>query len=307
MHCRTLIGALVTSLLMGGCAALDQQQRAPLFQPGDHHWRHARLEGMQERWIDYECPDTGQPVQLHGLWLEGPHPQAPVMLYLHGARWNVSGSTVRMHRLRELGFAVLNIDYRGFGKTRPHHLPSEASARADALAAWSWLRQQYPHRPRFVFGHSLGGAIAVDLAMRVDDEAGVMVENTFTSTREAARQFPWGWLPIGPFITQKFDSVRKVAHIGSPLLVAHGSEDAIIPSKLGAQLFEAAQQPKAWVLVPGANHHTTSAQGLAAYRQALQQLMPAYRHATAPSAAPAPLQRTQVTWQGTYPASITSP
>lgn len=288
MYCRALIGALATSLLIGGCTALDTQQRHLLFQPGDHHWRHARLEGMQERWIDYQCPDNHHPVRLHGLWLEGPHPEAPVLLYLHGARWNVSGSTVRMHRLRELGFAVLNVDYRGFGKSQPQHLPSEASARADAIAAWNWLREQFPDRPRFIFGHSLGGAVAVDLAAHVGDEAGVIVENTFTNTREAARHFPWGWLPIGPLITQKFDSRRKVAHIGAPLLVAHGSEDAVIPPKLGAQLFAAAQHPKAWVLVPGANHHTTSAQGLQAYRQALQRIMPAYAQALATQTAPAP-------------------
>lgn len=281
MHCRAFIGALATSLLMGGCAALDTKQREILFQPGDHTWRHARLEGMQERWIDYACPDTQQPVRLHGLWLEGPHPQSPVLLYLHGARWNVSGSTVRMQRLHQLGFAVLNVDYRGFGKTLPQHLPSETSARADAMAAWAWLRAQFPDRPRFVFGHSLGGAVAVDLATHVDDEAGVIVENTFTTTRDAARQFPWGWLPIGPLITQKFDSLRKVPHIGSPLLVAHGSDDAVIPAKLGEQLFAAAQHPKAWVLVHGANHHTTSAQGLEAYRSALHRIMPAYSAALA--------------------------
>lgn len=290
MHCRAWMGILLTSLLMSGCAALDAKQRELLFQPGDHTWHHARLEGMQERWISYQCPDTQHPVRLHGLWLEGPHPHAPVLLYLHGARWNVSGSSVRMQRLRELGFAVLSVDYRGFGKTEPSPLPSEASVRADAMAAWAWLRAQFPDRPRFVFGHSLGGAIAVDLAAHIDDEAGVIVENTFTSTREAARQFPWGWLPIGPLITQKFDSLRKVAHIGAPLLVAHGSEDAVIPPKLGAELFAAAQHPKAWVLVPGANHHTTSAQGLEAYRHALQQLMPAYAQAIAATASPPPVQ-----------------
>jgi alpha-beta hydrolase superfamily lysophospholipase len=94
-----------------------------------------------------------------------------VLLYLHGARWNVAGSSGRMRRMHELGFSVLGIDYRGFGKSSAG-LPSEASAAEDARAAWDWLAAQHPNSPRYIFGHSLGGAIAIDLASQVHDAAG---------------------------------------------------------------------------------------------------------------------------------------
>ncbi len=194
-----------------------------------------------------------------------------MLLYLHGARWNVVGSSFRMRRMQELGFAVLAIDYRGFGKSTPE-LPSEATAYEDARAAWDWLAARDPRRPRYIFGHSLGGAIAIDLASHVDDERGTLVEGTFTSIPDVASSFKWGWLPIGPFITQRFDSSRKVAKIGSPLLVVHGTQDNLIKPELGRKLFDAATDPKLFVAVEGGSHHNTNAIGQPQYRVALQQL-----------------------------------
>jgi alpha-beta hydrolase superfamily lysophospholipase len=170
--------------------------------------------------------------------------------------------------MQELGFSVLAIDYRGFGKSTPE-LPSEDMAYEDARAAWNWLAARYPARPRYVFGHSLGGAIAIDLAAHVEDEQGVIVEGTFTSIADVAGTMKWGWLPIGPLITQRFDAVRKVGQLHSPLLVVHGTRDSLIDAALGRRLYEAATGRKRFELVEGGSHFSTMALGQAQYRQAL--------------------------------------
>lgn len=260
--------------LLTGCATLDERQRAWIFQPGDRSWSRgeAAAEGMADVWITFDSQETGQPVRLHGLWAQHPdNTNAPVLLYLHGARWNVLGSAFRVRRMQELGFSVLAIDYRGFGKTS-HELPSEAMALEDARAAWDWLAQQHPNRPRFIFGHSLGGAIAVSLAEQVGNEAGTLVEGTFTSIADVVSTFKWGWLPVSPLITQRFESVKRVERIGSPLLVVHGSEDRLIKPELGRRLFDAAAEPKAFVLVEGGSHHNTNSVGQPQYREALARL-----------------------------------
>ncbi|MFS4518139.1 alpha/beta hydrolase, partial [Delftia tsuruhatensis] len=143
-------------------------------------------------------------------------------------------------------------------------------------------------RPRFIFGHSLGGAIAIDLARSVQDEAGVMVEATFTSIPDVVRSFRWGWLPVGPLITQRFASIDKVAGIGSPLLVVHGSADPLIPATLGRQLFDAASEPKRFVLIEGGNHHNTQSRAMEQYRQALDELFGLRLLAQAPTAPASP-------------------
>ena len=255
-----------------GCATLDAKQREWIFQPSDRSWGGApSTEGMQDVWIEFTSDASGKAERLHGLWLPHTKASAPVLLYLHGARWNVAGSSGRIRRMQELGFSVLAIDYRGFGRSSAG-LPSEATAAEDARAAWNWLAEQHPDKPRYIFGHSLGGAIAIDLARQVPDEKGTIVEGTFTSIPDVVSTFKWGWLPVSPLITQRFESIRKVADIGSPLLVVHGSDDSLIRPALGRQLYEAAREPKQFVLVEGGSHHNTNSVGQRQYREAVASL-----------------------------------
>jgi alpha-beta hydrolase superfamily lysophospholipase len=266
-----VLAALLFAL--AGCATLDEQQRKWIFQPGDRSWWGGAqaAEGMEDVWIDFTSAAEKQPVRLHGLWLAQARPDAPLLLYLHGARWDVRSSAHRMRRMHELGFAVLGIDYRGFGQSTPT-LPSEDLAHEDALAGWRWLAARQPAAQRYVFGHSLGGAIAVRLAAEVDDDAGLIVEGSFTSIRDVFSTMKWGWLPVGPLITQRFDASSRVERVGSPLLVVHGSEDRWIQPQLGRALYERAREPKRFVLVEGGTHHNTNAVGRDAYRRAVAEL-----------------------------------
>ena len=279
-HWPILSTLLLTFAILAGCATLDEQQRGWIFQPSDRSWGGSAelARDMQDVWISFDSKTTGHPVKLHGLWLPANKEQtawngakAPLLLYLHGARWNVEGSAPRIRRMQELGFSVLAVDYRGFGKSSPD-LPSENMAYEDAHAAWNWLGAHYPGQPRYIFGHSLGGAVAIELASRVDDEAGTVVEGTFTSIADVVSTMKWGWLPLSALITQPFESVQKVAHLGSPLLVVHGTKDTMILPSLGRKLYEAAQQPKAFVLVEGGSHFNTNTLGQAQYRVALADL-----------------------------------
>ncbi len=268
----------LTFSVLTGCAALHEKQGEWIFQPTDRTWGgYGAAEGMQDTWIEFDSQRTGARARLHALWLPaepraGVQPQdVPVLLYLHGSRWNVASSAFRARRMHELGFSVLALDYRGFGKSDPA-TPSEELAGEDARAAWDWLARTYPSQPRYIFGHSLGGAIAIDLASAVADESGTIVEGTFTSIPEVVGTMKWGWLPVGPLITQRFEAVKKVARVGSPLLVVHGSQDNLIKPELGRRLFEAAQGPKAFVLVEGGSHHNTNSIGQAQYRTAITEL-----------------------------------
>ncbi len=272
----TLLAAALLAFVisvMAGCSTLDERQRAWIFQPSDRTWGGglAAAEGMTDVWIDFNAKAGDAPAKLHGLWLPGENPKAPVLLYLHGARYNVTGSAPRMRRMQELGFSVLGVDYRGFGKSTPT-LPSEESAYEDARVAWDWLAKTYPDRPRYIFGHSLGGPIAIHLATEVGDERGTIVEGTFTSIADVVSTSRWGWVPVSLLITQRFEAVRKVNKIGSPLLVVHGGDDRLILPDLGRKLFEAAAEPKLFMLVEGGSHHNTNYVGQSQYRQALAQL-----------------------------------
>ncbi len=279
---RARLSALAVTLLLGGagCAALEEQERRWIFQPGRDSWGGGwQARGLDEVWIDIDPAggdDRGSgPERLHALWLPQPRADAPVMLYLHGARWDVRSSAGRMRRMHDAGFAVLGIDYRGFGQSS-ERLPSERSVHDDALAAWRWLAQRAPGAVRYVYGHSLGSAIAVGLAAALHDgpdrPAGLVLEGAFTSIPDLIAGWRYGWLPVGPLVTQRFDAASQLSRLHLPLVVVHGSADRLIPAALGRALFDRAPGPKRFVLVDGGTHHNAGALGADAVRQALGEL-----------------------------------
>ncbi len=274
---RWLAVAALAIATLAGCATLETQQRQWIFRPVSQTWWAGAqaAEGMTPVWIAFESKESGVPARLHGLWLPHDDPAAPMLLYLHGARWDVTGSAARVRRMGSLGFSVLVIDYRGFGQSTDQSddaLPSEARAYEDARAAWDWLAREHPQQRRYIFGHSLGSAVAVHLATEVNDASGLIVEGSFPSIPAVFQSMPWGWLPVTPLISQRFDAASRIEKVSVPVLVVHGSEDQLIRPELGRALYERARAPKRFVLVEGGSHHNTNALGQAQYGVALREL-----------------------------------
>lgn len=285
---RRLLGAaLVAGALLGGCTTLELQQRKWIFRavpaatstPAELA-QFARSHGMEDVWIEHRSQVSDGLIRLHALWAPHEAADSPVLLYLHGARRDVGANVYRVNHLRDLGFSVLAVDYRGFGNSTDE-LPSEQGAVEDADAAWRWLVERHPGRDRYIFGYSLGGAVAVQLAARLgaspqDHPAlpkGVMLESTFTSMKDMFRTLRWGWLPITPLITERFDSLDVIDRIKTPLLVVHGSEDRFVPARFGQALYErAGAVKKRFLLVEGGTHYSTIGRGHDQYREALREL-----------------------------------
>lgn len=240
-----------------GYTQLDEWQRQRIFSPetSQRWWREAP-QGTEI--FDLTLPN-GHHVRT--WYWQHPESDAPTVLYLHGARWNLHGSVFRMERWMDMGFSVLAIDYRGFGDST-QLLPSEQSAFEDSLAALNELARRQPDPgKRFIYGHSLGGAIAIDLAARADDisVAGIVVESSFTSIRDMMTTLSWGDLPgAGLLVTQSFASNRKLAAITKPLLIIHGTADQVVPHTMSDELFKSATSVpkglKRLVKIEGASH-----------------------------------------------------
>jgi alpha-beta hydrolase superfamily lysophospholipase len=161
---------------------------------------------------------SSRPPHIHAWWWPAADAAAPTVLYLHGARWNLTGHLFRLEQLRAFGFSVLAIDYRGFGKS-DGDLPSEATVYEDAYAAWQrMLKLQPDAAKRYIYGHSLGGTVAVDLAARlhaasaggVPAARGLIIESSFTTLADIARSLTSELLPAGLILSQKFDTLGKI-------------------------------------------------------------------------------------------------
>jgi len=272
---RLAIAAAMTgALVAGGSTALQQEERQLTFGASrDTATRFAGLpEGVQE--LDLAVGSGAAAQNIHAWWwpVSGSK-KAPVLLYLHGARSNLTGQLYRIGQLRSFGFSVFAIDYRGFGRS-DGGLPSEQTVYEDARAAWEWLAKQQPDpAKRFIYGHSLGGAVAVDLAAALSaDAGGLIIESTFTTLVDIAQEWSFPWLPLGLLMSQKFDSLAKIGKIALPVLVVHGAADRDVPSRFGQALYAAAPGPKRLLLVEDAGHDNSMTAGATQYRQALLEL-----------------------------------
>jgi pimeloyl-ACP methyl ester carboxylesterase len=197
-------------------------------------------------------------------------------LYLHGNGSNVGANVEHANRFHRLGLSVFVIDYRGYGKSQGD-FPSESQVYEDAQLAWDYLVKQRGVNPNqiYIYGHSLGGAIAIDLAVRHPEAAGLIVEGSFTSTR-AMVDFQKGlfWLfPIDLLLTQRFDSLSKVDRLQMPVLFIHGTADNVVPVEMSKKLFDAAPDPKQLYIVPGGGHNNVAQIGGVEYLQIVSQFL----------------------------------
>jgi alpha-beta hydrolase superfamily lysophospholipase len=264
--------AVVAICILGGCAYIETKQGEWIFSPVQGEWRGFRglPEGFSEVWI----PVGTRGERLNAWWAPADNKNAPVLLYLHGARWDLTGSVTRIPRWNRMGFSVLAIDYRGFGKSvaAKADVPSEQSANQDAAAAWTYLATLAPGAQRFVFGHSLGGSMALHLALNQPDTSGVILEGAFTSIPDMIRETRWGFLPVSALVTQRFDNIDRINAITKPVLVVHGTSDSVVPFSMGEKLFAAAKAPKKFLRAEGGSHHNLTANFFDQYRAAIEDL-----------------------------------
>jgi fermentation-respiration switch protein FrsA (DUF1100 family) len=191
-------------------------------------------------------------VKLHG-WFARRDSAIATLVISHGNAGNLSHRLPVIKTFRDLGFNVFLYDYRGYGRSEGS--PDETGVYRDGRAAFDYVINRTDVDPTNVilFGTSLGGAVAVDVALD-RPAAGLILESTFSSATDVART-AYPFLPAQFLLRSKFDSAEKIRSIHIPLLVLHGDRDRIIPISLGRKLFEAANEPKTFFVVPGADHN----------------------------------------------------
>ncbi len=195
--------------------------------------------------------------KLHGWLARRPNATSAVLL-AHGNAGNLSNHSWLLTQVARVTSAhVLLFDYRGFGKSEGS--PHEAGVAADARAALAALSKAtgVPSSRTVAFGHSLGGAVAVDLASRTPDLAGLVVMSSFTSISDMARHATG--MPLGFIVPETWDSATKIAVIKCPKLIVHGDADHIVPFALGTQLYQVAAEPKRFMRIQGADHEPLEA------------------------------------------------
>ena len=212
--------------------------------------------------------------EVHGWWIPAPvasnqssgqpaKREPPVILYAHGNGSNLSDLVFRFQQFHDWGYAVMAVDYRGYGKSSGP-FPNEQRVYEDMEAAWQYLiMQQIAANKIVIYGQSIGGAIALNLAINHPDAAGLVLESSFTSMRDMVdHRFPLlpKLTPIDAVLTQRFDSAQKMRSLKVPLLIIHGTDDDIVPVSMSQTLYGetivAGNIASRLVLIEGGDHNS---------------------------------------------------
>ena len=268
---------ILSVLASSGCAWLDARQRQLIYRPTLGTPAQLTDLGAADEHYFIDLPaqahtaNSTQRIEL--WWLPHPEPGAPTLLYLHGTFRTLPQNKTKVDALREAGFNVLAVEYRGWGLSTAI-TPSEQSLMQDAGAAWAELQRREPRAShRVIYGHSMGSGVAVDLASRLrapQDYGALILESAFTSFADVASEAGFVASLLLQFNNERFASIDKIARVHAPLLMIHGSADSTIPMPLGRRLYTAANPPKRWLAIDGGAHSDLQDVGRASYQTTLQ-------------------------------------
>ena len=204
---------------------------------------------LQDCWIT-----TEDGVKIHG-WFAPADSAIATLVMAHGNAGNISHRIEVIRRLQNIGFNVLMFDYRGYGKSEGS--PGESGIYKDGRAAFDFAGTLLgvDRNKIILWGTSLGGAVAVDVATQRQPLA-LILESTFSSAKEVAR-VAYPFLPVHLVLRTELNSIGKISQIHVPTLFIHGNRDSIIPFGLGRKLYEAANMPKEFYVIQGSDHNDT--------------------------------------------------
>jgi uncharacterized protein len=244
----TLI-AIVTLVASGLIGLMWSQQRRLIYFPSPGPVPPAAALLPDGRDVVLETDDG---IRL-GAWYFPVPGRGPAVLVCNGNGGDRSMRAELAAALNRAGLSVLLFDYRGYGGNPGR--PTEEGLAADARAAQAWLAAQPDLDPKRIvyFGESLGAAVSLGLAVE-RPSAALVLRSPFTSLGDVgAVHYPW--LPVRRLLLDRYPSMERVASLRVPVLVIAGDRDDIVPASLSKRLYDAAAEPKQWLLVPGAGHN----------------------------------------------------
>ncbi|MEM1303950.1 MAG: alpha/beta hydrolase [Planctomycetota bacterium] len=226
---------------------LERQLVYPIPPVERSNWRPARFQ-YEDVWFQSE-----DGTHLHG-WFFPRKNASRVILYCHPSEEQVADAgRLASALVRRLDAEVMVFDYRGYGKSAGK--PYEAGVIADGRAAQRWLAERtgVAIDDIVLMGRSIGGGVATALAVELGARA-LVLQNTFTRLTEAAAlRVPW--FPVAWFMRNRFPSIKRIAKYHGPVFLAHGTQDAVVPVRMGRQLIKAAPgSHKVFFPIPGGYH-----------------------------------------------------
>lgn len=194
---------------------------------------------------------TDDDLSLNGWYIPAENSQLTV-LFCHGNGGNIMHRLDSINIFYNLGLNCFVFDYRGYGSSEGK--PGEEGTYLDVKAAYEWLTKEKGISPNdiIIFGRSLGGSIATQLASKVRSRA-LIIESTFTSYVDIGRKF-YPYMPVRWFARFSYRTIDYIRDVRCPVMIIHSKSDDVVPFEFGLELYEAANEPKEFVEIIGSHN-----------------------------------------------------
>ncbi|MHC4641744.1 MAG: alpha/beta hydrolase [Planctomycetota bacterium] len=194
---------------------------------------------------------TEDGLRLNGWYIPADNSQLTV-LFCHGNGGNIMHRLDSINIIVNLGLNCFIFDYRGYGGSEGK--TSEEGTYLDAMAAYKWLTEEKKISTDniIIFGRSLGGSIATQLASKVEAKT-LIIESTFTSFIDIGRRF-YPYMPVRWFARFSYRTIDYIMDVRCPVMIIHSRDDEIVPFEFGLNLYEAANEPKEFVEIFGSHN-----------------------------------------------------
>lgn len=242
------------------------KQESMLYFPDKEIHETPKNIGLQYEEIAFKTEDG---VSISGWYIPAEKGRG-VILFCHGNAGNISHRLESIKIFHSLDLSVLIFDYRGYGKSEGR--PTEKGTYRDAEAAWDYLVNVKKKSPGkiILFGRSLGGAVAAELALR-RNPAGLIIESSFKSVPDLGQKF-YPWLPVRLLSRFEYSTIDKVALIKCPKLIVHSPGDEIVPFDQGKAIYGKASPPKDFLEITGGHNEGFLMSG-SAYTEGLERFL----------------------------------
>ncbi len=223
-------------------------QRSLLYHPSKSAFDAVEFSALGFELVEYEAPGG---LRLQSLYRKSAM-DGRAILYFHGNAGHAGHRAQKVRPYLDAGYGVLLAGYRGYGPN-PGKI-TEKALYVDAAAALNYLKERgIPEEKIILYGESLGTGVAVHLAKN-RKFAALVLESSFSSIAKVAQsQFPI--FPVKFLVRDRYESDRKIAAAGAPLLFLHGLRDTTVPLRFGRALFAAAPEPKEFIEFSDAGHN----------------------------------------------------
>jgi len=213
-----------------------------------------------ERKLDFEDvvfkSDDG--INLSGWYVPVDNPKFTV-IFCHGNAGNIAHRLDSINIFHNLGLSCFIFDYRGYGDSQGK--PNEEGTYTDAMAAYKWLNEEKKIQAEniIIFGRSLGGTVAAQLAGKVK-VGGLIVESAFTSYVDMGKEY-YSYMPVRWFARFSYRTIDYIKNVHCPVMLIYSRNDEIVPYKFGLELYEAANEPKEFIEIFGGHNDCFLASG----------------------------------------------